>query len=103
MVEPIVKYAGPWPASLSRGLSRIGTVSHVWVSRGPELADLAGSFGRGYRLGEGLVDDADRDSYGGCDGADGFAAGAAGENGGALVVVDDWSPAPDLTAATCGF
>src|SRR5665811_926293 len=90
----------------TRGLSSIGTVSHVWVSRGPELAGLAGllgSLGRECRLGEGLVDDADRDSHCGGDGADGFAACAAGENGGALVVVDDWSSAPDSPATTCGF
>ena len=89
-----------------RGLSRIGTVSHVWVSRGLGLADLAalpGSLGCECRLGEGLVDNADRDSHGGGDGADGFAACAAGEDGGSLVAVDDWSPAPDLTATTCGF
>ena len=84
-------------------MSRIGTVSHVWVSRGPERVDLAASVGRGCGLGEGFVDDADRDSYGGGDGADGFAACAAGEDGGVLIVVDDWSPAPDVTAATCGF
>lgn len=38
-----------------RGLSRIGTVSHVWVFRGPELVDFArslDSLGREYRMSE---------------------------------------------------
>lgn len=40
-------------------------------------------------VGQGLVHDADGDLDAGGDGADGFPALAAGEDGGALVVVDE--------------
>jgi hypothetical protein len=47
------------------------------------------------------VDDADGDLDSGGDGADGFAALAAGEDGGAFVVVDD-RPAPAGPATFAG-
>ena len=54
-------------------------------------------------VGQGLVDDADRDLDSGGDGADGFAAPAAGQDGGALVVVDDGAAAADAAAFAGGF
>lgn len=49
-------------------------------------------------VGQGLVHDADRDLDSGGDGADGFAAFAAGQDGGALVVVDHGAAAADAAA-----
>ena len=50
-------------------------------------------------IGQGLVHDADGDFDAGSDGADGFPALAAGEDGGALVVVDDGATAADAAPA----
>ena len=52
--------------------------------------------------GQGLVHDADRDLDSGGDGADGFAAFAAGQDGGALVVVDHRAAAAGAAAFAGG-
>lgn len=59
---------------------------------GPRLLFLTG-------VGQGLVYDADGDFDAGGDGADGFPSLAAGEDGGALVIVDDGAPAADAAPA----
>jgi hypothetical protein len=51
------------------------------------------------RVGQGLVHDADGDFDTSGDSADGFPALAAGEDGGALVVVYDGAPAADAAPA----
>jgi hypothetical protein len=75
----------------SRGLDNrtAGDVKEPGSAVSSSLASDAG--GHGLRvLGacEGLVDDADRDFDSGGDGTDGFPALTAGEDGGALVVVE---------------
>jgi hypothetical protein len=62
------------------------------------IGGLLVRLGDGLGVGEGLVDDADGDFDSGGDGADGFAALTAGEDGGAFVVVDHGTAAADPAA-----
>ena len=79
-----------WSAWVS--VATLGSGGRFCPAGGLRLLFLSG-------VGQGLVYDADGDADADGDGADGFPALAAGEDGGALVVVDDGAPAADAVQA----